>query len=170
MASLAAAQAAKASLRQKLQEQPWFRGVEIIQTKCMDPDPYELSVSIAGPRENALAFIGCPTVPKRWMGVPISFASVGGSLGMTVTAQDYSNVFIGFAVLFGTFMVGKIAVESIVAARREHFDSKGQPPEAVKAKETTADGIVKLVAFALSAHEIVTEFPSLMTEAKKYLP
>jgi hypothetical protein len=165
MASLAAARAAKESLRQQLVGQPWFRGIGITQSKCMGPDPYELQVNVAARADLSRVY-------RSWNGVPVSIAVVGNitPLGVTVTAQDYSNVFIGFAVLFGTFMIGKIAVESIVAARREHFDSKGQPPEAVKAKETAVDGIVKLVAFALSANEIVTEFPSLMTEAKKYLP
>lgn len=171
MASLAAAQAAKASLQQKLQGQPWFRGVDFVQLKCICPDPYELQVVVS--TKAALdELLSCPWTPRVWMGVPFSFAlDVTAGFGdVTVTGQDYANVFIGFAVLFGTFMVGKIAVESIIESRREHFDAKGQPPEAVKAKETTMDGLVKFGALALSLFELSQEFPGLVTEAKRYLP
>lgn len=86
-----------------------------------------------------------------------------------VTAQDLSNVFIGFAVLFGTFMVGKIAVESIIESRREHFDAKGQPPEAVKSKETTMDGLIKFAVMGYSIYSLQDELPALLTEVKGLL-
>ncbi len=172
MATLAAARAAKVSLQQKLHGQPWFRGVGITQLKCMGPNPYELQVNV-DTRASYDQLRSCSVVPKEWMGVPITFAIVGNiaALGATgVTTQDYANVALGAIIAASTFLVGKIVVENIVQSRREHFDKKGQPPAAVKARETTGDGIMKLVGVAFSLWQLSQELPEVVAEAKKYLP
>lgn len=171
MASLAAAEAAKASLRQKLQGQPWLRGVGITQLKCMGPDPYELQVNVDS-RETADALRSCPQTPRSWMGVPLSFAVVskfGALEGFEPAAQDYANVALGAVCMVATFLVGKIVVESIIASRREHFDAAGQPPEAVKAKETTFDGVVKFAVMGYSLYSLQQELPELLGEVKALL-
>jgi len=168
MASLAAAQAAKDNLRQKLQGQPWLRGIGLTQSKCMGPDPYEVQVNVDS-TETLRALLACDQTPRSWMGVPVQYSVVGDikAFGdVTITTQDYVNVFIGFAVLFGTFMVGKIAVESIIESRKENFDPKGQPPEAVKAKETTVDGIIKFAVMGYSIWSLQEEVPALLAELK----
>jgi hypothetical protein len=86
-----------------------------------------------------------------------------------LVAQDYANMALGALALVGTFMVGRIAVDSIIEARKEHFDRKGQPPAAVKAKETTMDGIVKMAATAFSMWQLQQQLPEVMKEAKKLL-
>lgn len=86
-----------------------------------------------------------------------------------LTTQDYANIAVGGMVLVGTFIVGKIAVESIIEARREHFDAKGQPPAAVQAKETTMDGIVKLLVTGYSIYTMSQQFPQLTGEVQKML-
>jgi hypothetical protein len=93
------------------------------------------------------------------------------TLGATgITTQDYSNVLMGALIAASTFMMGKIVVENIVRSRREHFDKKGQPPAAVKARETTGDGVMKLVGVAFSLWQLSQELPEVMAEAKKYFP
>ena len=175
MASLAAAQAAEGNLRQKLQGQPGFRGVEIIQTKCMGPNPYELSVQLDS-RATYDALMACPQTPQAWMGVPITFsitldnsAALDALGAADVTSQDYANVVVGFMCVLATFMVGKIAVESIVKSRSEHFDPKGQPPAAVKAKESTMDGVIKLAVMGYSIYSLQTEVPELLSTVKGLL-
>lgn len=86
-----------------------------------------------------------------------------------ITAQDYANVAVGFMCVAATFLVGKIAVESIIKSRREHFDPKGQPPEAVKAKESTMDGIIKLAVMGYSIYSLQTEVPELLGSVKGLL-
>jgi len=169
MASLAAAQAAKASLRQKLQGQPWLRGVGITQLKCLGPDPYEIVVNVdsAG---TADLLRDCPTTPRSWMGVPVGFAVVGNITALEgVTSQDYANVLLGAMCMTAAFLVGEIVVKSIIEARREHFDAAGQPPEAVKAKESTVDGVVKFAAMGYSLWTLQAEVPALLRELKGFL-
>ncbi len=175
MASLAAAQAAEGSLRQKLRGQPGFRGVEIIQSKCMGPNPYELSVQLDS-RATYDDLMACPLTPKQWMGVPISFSialdnsAALDALGATgVTTQDYANVAVGFMCVVATFLVGKIAVENILKSRREHFDPAGQPPAAVKSKETTMDGLIKLAVMGYSIYSLQDEVPELLGTVKGLL-
>lgn len=170
MASLAAAQAAKDSLRQKLWGQPWFRGVGLVQLKCMGPDPYELQVLVDS-AETALALRSCPQTPKSWLGVPFSFTVVRdlAALGATPAAQDYANLALGAMCLVGTFMVGRIAVDSIIAARKERFEAKGQSPAAVKAKETTMDGLFKALGMGLGLYQLSQDLPVVLSEAKKLL-
>ncbi len=91
-------------------------------------------------------------------------------MAAAVTAQDFSNVAAGALIAASTFLVGKIVVENIIQSRQERFDRKGQPPAAIKARETTADGIMKLVGAAFSIWQLTQQFPELMTEAKKYIP
>lgn len=91
-------------------------------------------------------------------------ANAGG-----VSTQDFANVALGAMVAVSTFMVGKIAVESAMKLRVERFKRKGQPRAAVKAKETTADGIVKLLGITLTIWQISQDFPQVAAEAKKYL-
>src|SRR5882757_1902568 len=169
MASLAAARAAKDSLRQKLQGQPWFLGVGVTQRKC--PGPFYLQVNLDS-RTTYDALMACPQTPKEWMGFPIIFSIVGdrAPLGATgVTSQDYANMVVGFMCVMATFLVGKIVVESIIKSRREHFDPKGQPPEAVKAKESTMDGIIKLAVMGYSIYSLQTEVPELLSSVKGVL-
>jgi len=87
-----------------------------------------------------------------------------------VGPQDYANVAVGAIIAASTFLVGKIIIENILQSRREHFDRKGQPPAAVKAKETTGDGILKLAGTVFSIWQISQQLPELTAEAKKYLP
>jgi hypothetical protein len=165
MASLAAAQAAKDSLRQKLHGQPWFRGIGFTQLKCMGPDPYQLQVMID-------TMASAPLVPRSWLGVPVSITVVGTirALGDTgITAQDFGNVAGGFMVFAATFFVGKIVVSSIIEARKEHFDAKGQPPAAVKSKETTGDGLVKLLGIGLTVYQITNSAPEIVSQVQKLL-
>ncbi len=172
MATLAAARAAKVSLGARLAGQSWLRGVGITQTKCMGPDPYELQVNVDS-RASYDQLQSCSLVPKTWMGVPITFSIVGNirAVGDTgITAQDYANVALGAITAVGTFMVGKIIVTSLIESRKERFDKKGQPPEAVKAKETTLDGIVKLAGAAFSIYQISQQLPEVMAEIKKHTP
>lgn len=171
MASLAAATAAKDDLRRKLQGQPWLRGIGIMQAKCMGSDPYEIQVNVDSAR-TVDALRSCPQTPRKWMGVPIQFVAVGNitAFGATdITTQDYANVALGAIIATATFLMGKIAIESAITARKEHFDAKGQPPAAVKAKETTFDGIMKVAVTCFSLWQIKEELPALLDEAKKYL-
>ncbi len=162
MATLAAAQAAKMGLRQRLQGQPWLRGIGITQLKCMGPDPYEIQVNIDTMASASL-------VPRSWLGVPVSVSVIGNitALGTEATTQDYANVALGFVAFLATFMVGKIAVNAIIESRKEHFEKKGQPPEAVKAKESTLDGIMKVAGTGYAIYSIMHDFPEVVTEAKK---
>jgi len=112
-------------------------------------------------------------VPKEWMGVPITFAITGNAsaLGATgIASQDIANVALGAITLTATFLLGRIVVDSIIQTRKERFDAKGQPPAAVKSKETTFDGVLKLVGVAVTLYQITQQFPEVAAEAKKYLP
>lgn len=116
--------------------------------------------------------MACPSTLTQWQGVPLSFSVVGNiaALGTAgVTSQDYANVVVGFMCVTATFLVGKIVVESIIKSRREHFDPKGQPPEAVKAKESTMDGIIKLAVMGYSIYSLQTEVPELLSSVKGVL-
>lgn len=86
-----------------------------------------------------------------------------------LAAQDYANLFLGGLCLVGTFMVGRIAVDSVLEARKERFERKGQPPAAVKAKETTLDGIMKVAATAFSLYQLQQQLPVVISETKKLL-
>ena len=66
-------------------------------------------------------------------------------------------------------MMGKIAVNAIIEGRKEHFEKKGQPAAAVKAKETTLDGVMKLAITGFSLWQMSQELPAVLAEAKKYL-
>lgn len=87
-----------------------------------------------------------------------------------VAAQDYANLALGAITATATFLVGKIVIENILQSRREHFDRKGQPPAAVKARESTGDGLLKLAGMTFSIWQISKQFPEVLAEAKKYLP
>ena len=87
----------------------------------------------------------------------------------SLVAQDYANIFLGGLALVGTFMVGRIAVDSIIEARKEHFDRKGQPPAAVKAKETTMDGVMKMAATGYSLYMLQQQLPEVLKEARRLL-
>lgn len=171
MATRAQAEAAEASLRAHLVQAPWFAGTDLALAKC-GGDSAHIMVSVRGTPEQVQAFVGCPYTPKQWLGVPLQYVAHfedDGLSGAPLNTQDYANVAVGGMVLVGTFIVGKIAVNSIIEHRREHFDRKGQPPEAIKAKETTMDGIVKLAAMAYSMYLMKQQLPELLGEAKKLL-
>lgn len=173
MASLQAARAAKDDLRLRLNTQPWFRGIGLTQLKCMGPDPYELQVNV-DTREHADALRACPQTPSAWLGVPISFSVVGdidalGAATGGLTNQDLANVALGAITMTATFLLGKIIVNSIIESRKEHFNAKGQPPAAVKAKETTMDGIVKVLSMGYSMYMLNQELPIVLKEAGKLL-
>jgi hypothetical protein len=87
-----------------------------------------------------------------------------------VGPQDYANVAVGAIIAASTFLMGKIVVENILKSRKERFDAKGQPPSAVKSKETTFDGVLKLVGVAVTLYQIAQQFPEVAAEARKYLP
>jgi hypothetical protein len=89
--------------------------------------------------------------------------------GAAITTQDYTNVLVGFMALAGTFMVGKIAIDSIMQSRKEHFEKKDQPKEAVKAKETTFDGIVKLAGIGITIYQITSGGPELLDQIDKMM-
>jgi hypothetical protein len=85
------------------------------------------------------------------------------------TTQDYANVALGFVAFLATFLVGKIAVNAIIESRKEHFDKKGQPPAAVKAKESTLDGVMKVAGTGYAIWSIMHDLPDVLVEAKKVL-
>lgn len=87
-----------------------------------------------------------------------------------VAAQDYANVALGAMIAASTFIMGKIVVENILQSRREHFERKGQSPAAVKARESTGDGLLKLAGMTFSIWQISQQFPEVLSEVKKYLP
>lgn len=87
-----------------------------------------------------------------------------------ISAQDYANVALGAMVAVGTFMVGKIVVESVIKLREERFQRRGQPRAAVKSRETTADGVVKLLGVTFTIWQISQDFPQVAAEVKRYLP
>lgn len=87
----------------------------------------------------------------------------------SLSTQDYCNLALGGLALVGTFMVGKIAVDSIIEARKERFDPKGQPKAAVKARESTLDGVMKVLATGYSVYTINQQMPELLGEVKKLL-
>lgn len=171
MATRAQAEAAEVSLRTHLAQAPWFGGTDLALLKC-GGDSAEIMVFARGTAEQVRAFVDCPYTPKQWQGVPLQYVARpngDGLSGASLSTQDYANLAVGGMVLAGTFIVGKIAVNSIIEHRREHFERKGQPPEAVKAKETTMDGIVKLGAMALSMYMMNQQLPELLGEVKKLL-
>ncbi len=86
-----------------------------------------------------------------------------------LSTQDYANVALGALCMVGTFMVGKIAVESITAARAERFERKGQPPAAVKSKESTMDGLVKFGGTIYSIYLINQQMPEVIKGVKELL-
>jgi len=86
-----------------------------------------------------------------------------------VRGQDLANVVLGAITMTATFLLGKIIVNSIIESRKEHFDAKGQPPAAVKAKETTVDGIVKVLSMGYSMYMLSQELPIVLKEAEKLL-
>lgn len=172
MASLAAAQAAKASLAQKLRGQPWVRGIGITQRKCYgDPAPYELQLNVAS-AAIADTLRACPQTAAVWMGVPLQIVVTGNisALGVSPETQGYADVALGAMTAAATFLIGKIVVENFLQSRRERFESKGQPPEAVKARETTMDGIMKLAGITFSIWQLSQQLPEVAAEAKKLLP
>ena len=169
MVTLAAARAAKDSLRQHLQGQLWLNGIGITR---LVSGSYAVRVNIKGPRANAQAFVDCPVVPRVWHGVPLEFVATGDTVAFgsaPLTTQDYGNIAFGAAALYGTFMVGKIAVDSIIEYRKERFDRKGQPPAAVQAKESTMDGIVKVLGMGYGFYLMSQQLPEVLREAQKLL-
>lgn len=93
----------------------------------------------------------------------------GNREGTALGTQDLANVALGAITMTATFLVGKIVVENIIQSRKEHFDKKGQPPAAVKAKETTMDGIVKLLGMGLSLWQMQKQLPVVIAEAQKMM-
>lgn len=87
-----------------------------------------------------------------------------------VSSQDLGNVVAGALIAATTFFIGKIAVENIVQSRKEHFARRGQPKEAVKAKETTLDGVVKLAGMGFGLYRMTVDLPALYDEIKKLNP
>lgn len=87
--------------------------------------------------------------------------------GAEINSSDVGNVAAGFMIALSTFFVGKIAVESIIAHRKENFSRKGQSKAAVKAKETTLDGVFKLVGMGLGGYQLIKGVPELLDEVKK---
>ncbi len=169
MATRAQAEAAEVSLRAHLAEQPWFAGTDLALSKC-GGDSAHLMVLAHGSPEQVRAFADCPAVPRQWQGVPLQFVANDVALGEApLTTQDYANVAVGVMVLVGTFMVGKIGVDSALAARKEHFDRKGQPPAAVAAKESTMDGVMKVFGVGYGLVLMSQQLPVLYEEAKKLL-
>ncbi len=81
-----------------------------------------------------------------------------------LVAQDWANISLGLLCLVGTFAVGKIAVNSIIEARKEHFDRRGQPPVAIKARESTIDGLVKVAATGFSIYQIFEQLPKVLSD------
>lgn len=162
MASLAATRAAQKSLSQHLQRPPWLRGIGITQSRCMGPDPYALQVNVA-------ALADAQRLPKVWLGVPVTVSVVGNivALGASAESNDIGNVVAGALIAASTFFVGKIAVESIIAHRKETFSRKGKPKAAVKAKETTLDGIVKVAGIGFGLWRMTQDLPALYDEIKK---
>ena len=84
-----------------------------------------------------------------------------------ISSKDVGNVVAGALIAASTFFVGKIAVESIIAHRKETFERKGKPKEAVKAKETTLDGIVKVAGIGFGLWRMTQDLPALYDEIKK---
>ena len=164
MANREAAEAAKVDLAAHLRGQPWFRGAGITQAKCLGPNPWEVAARISSRRH-------LQQVPRVWMGVPVSVAVVGDIVALgdaaSVSSKDFGNVLAGAMIAASTFFVGKIAVESIVAHRKETFARKGQPKEAVKAKETTLDGIVKIAACGFGLWRMVNDLPELVKQVEE---
>lgn len=159
-------------MRAHLAQAPWFGGTELAILKC-GGDSAEIMVSVHGTAEQVRAFVGCPYTPKQWQGVPLQYVVArphgAGLSGAQLTTQDYANIAVGGMVLVGTFIVGKIVVESILQSRKEHFEAKGQPPAAVQAKETTMDGIVKLLVMGYSLYTMSQQLPELTGEVQKML-
>lgn len=172
MATRAQAEAAEGSLRAYLAAAPWFAGTDIVTLKC-GGDSARLMVLVRGSAEQVKALADCPMTPRSWHGVPIDFVrkfDAAEGLGATPLAyQDYVNIGVGFAVLLSTFIVGKIAVQSIIAARQEHFDRKGQSPAAIESKETTMDGVVKFLGTGYGLYMMSKQLPEIWKEAQKYV-
>lgn len=171
MATRAQAEAAEGSLRSYLAAWPPFAGTNIATLKC-GGDSARLMVMVRGTPEQVRAFVDCPATPRSWHGVPLEFVAAAGASGLgaaPLVYQDYVNVAVGFAVLLSTFIVGKIAVQSIIESRQEHFERKGQPPAAVESKETTMDGVVKFLGTGYGLYMMSRQLPEVWKEAEKYL-
>ncbi len=82
----------------------------------------------------------------------------------------FGDVLAGALVGASAFLVGKIAVDQVLMARRERFDRKGQPKAAVKSRETTLDGIMKVFGIGFSAYRMTVDLPELYGEIKKLTP
>jgi len=87
---------------------------------------------------------------------------------LAVSSNDFGNVIAGFLVMASAFAVGKIAVDNIAAHRRENFQRKGQPKEAVKAKESTLDGIVKVAGIGFGLYRMVHDLPELVKQVESF--
>lgn len=86
---------------------------------------------------------------------------------LQVNSQDFGNVLAGAMIAASTFFVGKIAVESIVAHRKETFARKGQPKPAVKAKETTLDGLFKVFGIGFGLYRMTVDLPELVKQIEE---
>lgn len=85
-----------------------------------------------------------------------------------VSSKDLGNVIAGFLVMTSAFLVGKIAVDSVVAHRKESFNRKGQPKAAVKAKETTLDGIVKVAGVGFGLYRMAHDLPEFVKQVQEW--
>ncbi len=83
--------------------------------------------------------------------------------------QDYANVALGFICFASTFLLGKVIVNAVIEGRKERFDRKGQPAPAVKAKETTLDGVMKLAFTGFSLYQMSQDLPEVLAEVNRYL-
>ena len=97
-------------------------------------------------------------------------AGDGGLDGaLSLTGRDCVNVAVGFMVFYGAFTVAKIGIDSAMQAQRERFDSKGQPPAATRAKESTLDGIVKILGVGLGIWQMSQQLPVVIEEGRRLL-
>ncbi len=86
------------------------------------------------------------------------------------STQDAANVALGIICFASTFLLGKIVVNAIIEGRKEHFSRKGQPAPAVKAKESTFDGVMKLAATGYSIWRLQQDLPDVLAAIKKLSP
>lgn len=157
------ARIAHGNLQKRLGRLSWYKGSAVISDGA---GGYAIEVRVSD-------WGAAAAVPRIWLGVPVvvklGARSARALSGAPLTTQDYANVALGGIVMVGTFIVGRIAVDSVFEARREHFDAKGQPPAAVQAKETTLDGILKMAVMAFSMYQLQKQLPELAKEAQKLL-
>jgi len=85
------------------------------------------------------------------------------------TSQDSANLALGALVLVGTFLTGRIMVQAVIDHRREQFDAKGKTKPEIEAKESTADGVVKVLGAAYALYTLDRDLPIVIAEAKKLL-